>query len=54
MKTIKKVSLLLLIVVLGQACVSKKKYNTLQSNYDSLNVNTESIIEKFRISQQSD
>ncbi|WP_395804207.1 flagellar motor protein MotB [Daejeonella sp.] len=52
MKTIKKVSLLLLIVVLGQACVSKKKYNTLQSNYDSLNVNTESIIEKFRISQQ--
>ena len=52
MKTIKIVSLMLLIVVLGQACVSKKKYNTLQSNYDSLNVNTESIIEKFRISQQ--
>uniref|UniRef100_UPI003782FCCB OmpA/MotB family protein n=1 Tax=Daejeonella sp. TaxID=2805397 RepID=UPI003782FCCB len=37
---------------LGQGCVSKKKYNTLQSNYDSLNVNTESLIEKFRISQQ--
>jgi chemotaxis protein MotB len=52
MKTIKIVSLMLLLVVLGQACVSKKKYNTLQSNYDSLNVNTESIIEKFRISQQ--
>jgi chemotaxis protein MotB len=40
------------MVVLGQGCVSKKKYNTLQSNYDSLNVNTESVIEKFRISQQ--
>jgi chemotaxis protein MotB len=40
------------MVVLGQGCVSKKKYNTLQSNYDSLNVNTESLIEKFRISQQ--
>jgi chemotaxis protein MotB len=40
------------MVVLGQACVSKKKYNTLQSNYDSLNVNTESLIEKFRVSQQ--
>lgn len=52
MKTIKIVSLMLLLVILGQACVSKKKYNTLQSNYDSLNVNTESIIEKFRISQQ--
>jgi chemotaxis protein MotB len=52
MKTIKIVSLMLLLVVLGQACVSKKKYNTLQSNYDSLNVNTESVIEKFRISQQ--
>jgi chemotaxis protein MotB len=52
MKTIKIVSLMLLLVVLGQACVSKKKYNALQSNYDSLNVNTESIIEKFRISQQ--
>jgi len=52
MKTIKIVSLFLLMVVLGQACVSKKKYNTLQSNYDSLNVNTESVIEKFRISQQ--
>jgi len=52
MRTIKIVSLLLLIVVLGQACVSKKKYNTLQSNYDSLNVSTESLIEKFRLSQQ--
>jgi chemotaxis protein MotB len=40
------------MVVLGQGCVSKKKYNTLQSNYDSLNVNTESLIEKFRVSQQ--
>jgi chemotaxis protein MotB len=52
MKTIRIVSLLLLIVVLGQACVSKKKYNRLQSNYDSLNVSADSIIEKFRISQQ--
>lgn len=52
MKTIKIVSIVLLMVVLGQGCVSKKKYNTLQSNYDSLNVNTESLIEKFRVSQQ--
>lgn len=52
MKTIKIISIVLLMVVLGQGCVSKKKYNTLQSNYDSLNVNTESLIEKFRISQQ--
>lgn len=52
MKTLKIVSLLALIVILGQSCVSKKKYNALQSNYDSLNVNTESVIEKFRVSQQ--
>ena len=52
MKTLKIVSLLALIVILGESCVSKKKYNALQSNYDSLNVNTESVIEKFRVSQQ--
>lgn len=52
MKTIKIVSLSILIAVLSQACVSKKKYNALQSNFDSLNVSNESLIDKFRISQQ--
>jgi chemotaxis protein MotB len=52
MKIIKIVSLMLLLVVLGQACVSRKMYNSLQSDYDSLNVNTKSLRDKFRVSQQ--
>jgi chemotaxis protein MotB len=52
MKIIKTISLMLLLVVLGQACVSRKMYNSLQSDYDSLNVNTKSLTDKFRISQQ--
>jgi chemotaxis protein MotB len=52
MKTRISILGLLVVAVMGQSCVSSKKYKELQSNYDQLQKSTEGLSVKYQTSEK--